>query len=782
MRYKKFAFNSRILLLSLVFLIPAVANAQNWDYEPYPYMPVDIQHLDAELKITETGEVEGDLLYRIQFLDSGIDSLVFDAPGSEIDRVVVNESGKSFQRDGTRLIIYLDEETFERGDESTLQIRYRSTPYFGLHQTARGDFFTSFLPKTTSHWLPVIDHPRVDFTTELVIIHPSGKTVLSNGRVGETGVVSVDEEMTTYVSNRPLTPGGIYFVLGSFDRIASTTDAGILDVLDESETRLFQRRSDPQIHLYAGSDIDNSREILQETAIAYTKLIEYTGRQFPFRDLHLVFFEDHFWETRNYGSGVIYLYRNGTDVHEQIRIGLIGQWFGMFHREITWSEGDAVHLLGAGLYEAIFDGEYTTYETPEPYNVFDAGMFSRWRSYLGHQAPDAFRRNLTRASKRLLEDNAKMLDWNTLATNIYNDSGHRFFERITPEPIAIEEDRVYQYRVVMEWDEVENQVGIRFEAERDYAEELVNVTVHEYTFTGHRTHELTFTGETDTIVLNVSAGVENVRLQIEERDDLKLTEEKPFEFWIYQVQNDLDPDNRKSAASGLSAYADNPDLQLALRDIMGDLDHSDVYAEILRTLAAVTGGASGTDQLFIQRTSNSYPDEVRIAAAEALANYRGNDQVISRLRNILHQTENADLRIAAIRSLDNITEPEAFKNIIEGIITRESVLYEVPLMLTLLADKGEKEAAVRFADTFLAEGFPFSIRSEILALVMQHDLSEQGWQNRLTALLNDRDPRIRYQSLQGLSNLTPEVRSEMVQRRIAEEFDERVRRALRAEI
>jgi HEAT repeat protein len=772
----------RTVLLSLVFLFPAMAEAQSWDYEPYPYMPVDIHHLDAEIRITETGEIEGDLLYRMAFLDSGIDSLVFDAPGAEIERVVVNGTNRNHQKDSGRLIIYLDEETFDREDETTLQIRYRAAPLFGLHQTARGDFFTSFLPKTTSHWLPVIDHPRVDFTTELVIIHPSGKNVFANGRVGESGVVSVDEEMTTYVSNRPITPGGLFFVLGSFERAASTIDAGFFDSVDEDVARHFQRRADPQIHLYAASGSEDAAEILTAAASAYHKLAGHTGMPFPFRDLQLILLEDDYWETRNHGSGVIYLFRNGYDIEEQIRIGLIGQWFGMVKREVTWSEGDAVNILGASVYNQLFDGEYATGETPDPYNVFDAGMFSRWRYYLTEHASAEYRRNLTRAAERFLSGSPKVLDWNMLANEIYNNSGQGFFDRVTPGPVEIEEKKVYDYLVRMEWDEEENQLEIRFEAQGDYVEELVNVTVHENTLTGDRTHELTFTGRTDTIVLNVSTGVENVRLQVDRRDDIRLREEKPFGFWVYQLQYDSDPDNRIAAAAGLAEYSDNPDLQLALRDIMRDVEHPGVYAEILRSLAVVTKGASGTDQIFIERTSGNYPDKVRIAATEALAYYQGNDQVISRLRNIINQTENADIRTAAIRSLYEVTEPLAFKNIVESIITREAVLNQVPLILKLLVQHGEREAAVRFADTFLAEGFPYRIRTEVLGLVLEHDLSEQGWENRLPALLVDRDPRIRYQSVQGLANLGSQRRTEITENRIAEEFDERVRRALQLEL
>jgi hypothetical protein len=778
--------NIPVLFLITLFLLPLTAQAQSWDYDPYPFLPVEINHLDGELRITETGEAEGDLLYTITFRNNGADSLVFDAPGAEIDRVVVNDQSSNYRIDDDRLIIYLEDLETEPGGEATVQIRYRTVPKFGLHQTARGNFFTSLLPKSTSHWLPVIDHPRVAFTTELMIIHPSGKRVLSNGRQGESNVVSVDEEMTTFISTRPVTPGGLFIALGTFDRAASTTDSGFSVDTDEQVAARFQRRSDPQIHLYTESDDEGAQELIKEAAEAFSSILEKTGRSYPFRDLTLILLEDDFWETRNYGAGVIFLYKNRDNQTEQIRRGLIGQWFGMSVREMNWGEAGAINILGASLYNNLYDGvfEFESGDDAAPYHVFGAGEFSRWRNFLLNEAPEDLSVNVEKISERFLSEGSNVLSWNKLAEAIYENSGLSFFDPVDPGTLEAEKEIIYDYSVRMNWNQDENTVEIRFEADGDYVDELVNVNVKEYTFTGERSHRLTFTGRTDTIVLNVSSGVENVRLSLEDRDDIVLREEKPFEFWIYQLQQDDDPDNRITAASGIAAYSDNPDLQLALRDVMRDVDHPGVYAEILRSLSAITAGATGTDQIFIERTSSSYPTEVRIAAVEALANYNGNDMVISRLRSIIMQTGTAEgeIRSAAIHALYEITEPEAFKNIAESIITRESVLNEVPLILRLLVRHDEREAAVRFADTFLAEGFPYKIRREALDLVLQYDLSESGWENRLPGLLSDRDPRIRYHSAPALSNLRSELRTSLAESKITEEFDERVRRALEKQL
>jgi hypothetical protein len=125
-----------------------------------------------------------------------------------------------------------------------------------------------------------------------------------------------------------------------------------------------------------------------------------------------------------------------------------------------------------------------------------------------------------------------------------------------------------------------------------------------------------------------------------------------------------------------------------------------------------------------------------------------------------------------------VTETSRFKIIAEDLITQESLLQDVPLILNLLSNKGEQEAAVQYAGTFLADGFPYFIRSQVLELILETDQSREGWENRLPSLLEDRDPRIRIQSLNAMDRVSSSFRNEWLDRRMTEEYDERVRRAL----
>jgi HEAT repeat protein len=774
--FTKSAMKYTFLLFSF-FLITIPVFAQNWDYEEKTPIPITISHLDAELSLDEIGAVEGDLLYTLTFKDQNIDSLLFDAAGIEIIRTVINDDTKIHQIENDQLVIYMEGE-YNRGEEVTLRIQYRAEPGFGLHHTATGIYHTSFLPKAVSHWLPVIDHPRVEFTAEFVVSHPAAKNLIINGRRGSTEILSVNTEVTTFTSSKPVTPGGIGFVMGDFERIVTTADTEVIQTFSGETEQAFQRRSDPQIHIYAEKVEFDESELISVAANTFSKLQQSLGVSFPHRDLHIMILEDSFWETKHYGSGLIFVYKNRGDIQEQIQSGILSQWIGVHIREEQWSNASALNLLKAYYMNQHFDFPVHTESSPEPYHVFDKYTNSKWRYYLTGEGDTNLIRNLEGVAGSILTENSKVLTWSDLSDYIYNYSGLNFFNEITPGDVQIEEVDSYEYLATMEWDEQERSVKVTFEAVGNSIDELVTVTVEEITFLDKREHELTFTGQSDTIVLSVSANIENVILREADRDDLILTERKPFQFWIYQLQNEEDPELRATAAAALSRFSDNPDLQLAFRDLFRVESDPEVNAEIIRSLSSITKGATGTEQTFLERTSNQQPKVIRIAAIEGLAYYPNNEQVISRLRSLINQTDDADIRRSAIRSLFEVTESEAFKNITESLITREAVLNEVPLLLQLLAEHGQNEDAVRFSSTFLAEGFPYHVRKAVLDLVIRLDNSESAWADRLPALLSDRDPRIRYQSVSALEKTGSSPRERLIQNRLSEEYDERVRRAL----
>lgn len=772
-KMSKKLLSTSILLFALFF--HTTSQAQNWDYESYPFLPFSIDHLDAELTIGETGSIEGDILYLMTLKDDNPDSLIFDAKELEILNTVINDESVEFYIDSEKLIILVDRE-LSRGDEISLRIQYRGEPKFGLKQTAKGTYFSSLLPKSVSHWLPVADHPRVQFTTEMIFTHPAGKTLVSNGRKSSSDVESVSEELTTYSSNKVISPVDLSFVLGNLELTTSTQNQQI----SGSAAGLFERRSDHQIHIFTESTQIEISNLLDTAVEAYEKLYRSLQIGYPFRDLSIVVLEDDYWETKSYGAGIIYLFENRGDLKEQLYRGMTGMWIGSHMRPEQWQNANTILAFQALINSKLFDLKYITDQTPVPYHVFDGSMESTWRFGIVQDSFSSFTNHLERAQADLVNETSGVITWNDLAETIYGNTGRSYFEQLDLPEIKIEEPAEYVYLAELTRNNEDQNIAINFRAMGESVKELVTVQVEEITFQDRSSDEITFTGSDDTIVLNTSRATENIRLSIAGREDITLDIKKPFEFWIYQLRNGEESGARAEAAKALIDFSDNPDLQLAIQDQMRGEENSEVYAELLRTLSAVTMGASGTDQTFLNHVSSSYSKEVQLAAVEALAYFKDNDQVISRLRSIANQTEDKEIRTEAIRSLNETTEADRFKILAEDLITRESVLHQVPLILRLLAEKGEVESAVQYSSTFITEGFPYSVRNQILELLLSLDESREGWENRLPSLLQDRDPRVRIQSLDALGRTGSTFRSEWIELRLADEYDERVRRVLRA--
>jgi hypothetical protein len=763
-----------IITLLNLFIFVGVSFAQNWDYDSFPNRDIDILHLDGDLRITENGSVEGDLLYSATILVNQTDSLVLHASRLNIIAIEVNNTTADYRVMDDLLIISPDSE-FSRGENIQIRVQYDADPQFGLHINERGTIWTSHLPKSTQHWMPVFDHPRTTFTFELAFTHPSDIQIISTGRRGSTDLLSVDEATTLFSSNTPVPATALTWLAGNLNQIGST----VRSIDSASEINLpsgFERRADPQIYVYTETEVREIRSLLEQAADAFIDAANYFRKPFPYQDLHIVLLDHDFMEVKNYGAGVVHVYRNREDLESQIKRGIIAQWAGIIFREEQWQDADAILLLQALAFAELFDdnsGMNDNY-TDLPYSSFSDDRFNLWLSNAKSGALSGLISDVKWVQDDFFEEGPEILGWPELANFIYQYTGQNYFEKPQLATIETEEEVFYEYMVQIEWIEDENRIELFFEAISDPVTELVTVEVEEVSYSDNRIHELTFSGESDGVVINISSAVEYVKLSVLERDDVILLQEKPYQFWIAQLRDDDDVDSRVEAARGIAGVTGNPDLQLALNDLLQIELNPEVFAEILRAMARLTAGASGTDERFIRYSSDEQHLLVQKAAIEALAYYRGNERVINRLRNVIIQADDPDLGRSAIRSLAEVTEPDDFANHVQNLVAREDLLNHVPFMLQLLAEMGETERAVELSETFIAPGFPFEVRKDVLRLMIQSDQSSSSWNNRLPVLLADKHPGIRLIAAEALDKLTSQQKAEITEEFVNEEFDARV--------
>ena len=768
-----------ILTLLILFLFSGLGVAQSWDYDKYPNRDVEFIHLDGDLRISENGSIEGDLLYRTTVLGAHSDSLVLHASRMNIIAVELNNMAAEYRVSDNLLVIYSDEPLI-RGENLLVRIQYDTDPQFGIHVNDRGTIWTSNLPVTTQHWMPLFDHPRTAFTFELAFTHPSDYTVIATGRKGNTDLLSVDEATTLFVSNAPVPASSLTWVVGDLNQIGST----LRSAETATEVQLpsgFERRADPQIYIYSEIDDANAAQLLQKSAESLISAVNYFQRPYPYRDLHIVLLDHDYMETKSYGAGVIYLFRNRDNLQTQIERGIVAQWIGNYIREEQWNDADAIILLqalsNAELFEAQSDLEFS--RSDSPYFSFSDELYNHWLSNVNRGTISDLVIDLQEVKSKLMDGLSGVLSWNDLAKLLYEHTGRNYMEIPSLEVFEMDQnDILFEYTARINWLEDENRIELFFDAISDPINELVTIDIEEVTITESRIHEVTFSGESDGVVVNLSPSVEYVKLSVKERDDLNLIQEKPTLFWIAQLRNDDEVSGRVEAARGLAGVTGNPDLQLALNDLLQIETHPEVFAEILSAMARLTAGASGTDERFIRYSSNQEHILVQKAATEALAYYTGNERVISRLRSIIIQSNDEDLRRIAIRSLAETTEPEQFAAQLQNLITREVLLQHVPFMLQLLAEKGEVETAVEFSEPFITSNFPHKTRIEVLRFLIRFDNSSSSWNTRIPSLLSDRNPAIRMTGAEALGKLSNQQRNRLIDEFIADEFDARVLRIL----
>ncbi len=767
--------------LTFLLFIPLLFEntfAQDWDYEKYPQVNIELNHLKADIRIQEDGTIEGDILYSARVLHHETDKIELDAARLTIHSVVVNDRVKNHRFEDHKLIIELDN-PLRRGEEVKIQIVYDTVPSFGIHLSESGTMFTSQLPKTTQHWLPVIDHPLAEFTTEFSFTHPTGYTIVSPGVRGSSELLNVDEETVTFRSVQPIPATAIAWVLGNFHQTISTTDSEQgLDGVEFSTYRSFRDSENIRIHFYFESESELS-EVTEAALTGYMEIKNQLRLADIYSDLHIVVLDDNFWETRNYAAGVVFVYKNSAEPEVQVKRGILSQWFGVQVRERQWDNSDGILAIQSLLSNKLFSFDLTEGEVNHPYDAFSPENFSRWMHFFMNRESENFYNDLTFF---LLDEGLdavqKLLSWEDLAVQIYNRTGQPYFSGFTPDAILSEAEEMYHYHVSVEWEEGAATAQVHFEADGSPVDEIVSVTAHEITFTGERTHEITFSGQSESVVINVSSGIENLKFSVNDREDINLRSSKPFMFWLHQMRNSDEISRRVEAARGISDFTDNPDLQLALNDLLQMESNPEVYAEIIRSMGNLTRGASGTDEQFIQNSSVNQSRVVQLAAVEALANYPENQRVIARLRTIINQTEFRDIRQAAIYSLYEVTTVTDFSNAVQNFVTSEAVLNDVPLLLELLAEKGERETAVEIASTFVEPEFSYTTRKGALDIMIRYDQSPANWNERLPKLLSDSDPRIRYHSADALQRLSSQQRSRIISDRIDDEFDARVRQKL----
>lgn len=766
------------LPLLLLFLWTGTLLAQSHDYASRPVLDFLFGHMDLRMTLNP-GErsLSGEVAYEVTARAGGRDTLALDAAHMEIERVRVDGEEAGYRLHNDSLFVAVADSTV-RGDSYRLAVTYRALPRFGLLKNDRGTVWTSQLPLGNRHWVPLPDHPRVSFTTAISVSVPSGYRVTAPGRKTGEEVNSVDRVTFTFESGVPLPASSLAWAAGPFRTGERTFDAKRVALYSEE-----------------GAAGDSLREVLLNLTVETVRELEgKAGMDYPYERLSVVLLDDHHWETKTWGAGVLYLYRNLGPLRAQLRRAIAAQWFGVYQREEQWSDAEAMNLyqmlLAAGADtlllrpdpESLISHGDSAGNGPadEGYSVYGPQRWNSWQRGFPAWPRNALKGAMRHGLAGALERGAGVYRWEDYAESWYRETGQPQF---TPPPVkrlargkpAGEEsaDSVV-YRVDYRLDEQEGRLVLAFTALEGMYGDLTAVRGIETAPGGRDTTQVTFTGRSDSVAVSVSPMLSNFHLEAPGHPRLRLLQHKPAPFLIWELRNAETEKRRVEAARSLGDHPDNPDLQLAIQDFLGRDASPRVRAALLTSLAEITGGASGTEQRFLDALGSSRP-EVRRAALAALRNYPGNAEVRTRVERFALNRDRTEMFRDAARVLSGISAADELSSFTDRVVESDTSGQRAIFTVSLLAGAGAVERAVAYADQYLSPVFSYEVRARAIRLLNRYDRAAADWISRAEPLLDDPDPRVRYLAARALGSFDDPEAQKLLEAEMADEYDARVR-------
>ncbi|MEL7834998.1 hypothetical protein [Fodinibius sp. Rm-B-1B1-1] len=772
MRTNRIGFLSALLLA--VFLMMGSATdlrAQSFDHEPYPKLDFDFISLDLNLGVQpQNMRIDGQATYQVEANISGADTLTLYASHLDISNVSVNGESADFSLQNDSLFVPVDDSA-EAGSRYEVNIRYSGRPQFGMLQDHHETVWTSFLPKAQRHWVPIVDHPQVTLRTNFTIAVPSGVQVWATGKKVDEEVVSVDAMRYRFASQRDVPASALMFTIGDFEQ--QSTGYGIKKINVAVEKSLSEQ-VDP-------------KQLLQK-AYDYLGMVEdEMEREYPFEELQVVALEDHHGETKSWGASTIYVYENRGNIDVQLVRGIIGQWFGVQQRERQWSQADAINLYQTLVFDNVMSNDSLLNIQDDPkgftegalYQHFGPNRWNEWQRGIEEWKNESIRSFLKGSIGKVFEK-SNVIRWGDYAEYWYEHTGQPLFDMprfsFEKEGTTSRSDSV-AYEVHYDFNEAEGALTLNFKATQGYFGELTTLQAYEIYPGKVDTSEVTFTGKEDTIVLQVDPTINTLRLAYDEYPTLTLDQFKPSSFLINELRSDAPVEQRAEAAQKLGHHSDNPDLQLAIQDFMKRDLEPEVEAGLYLSLAEVTDGASGTEEMFLDALQSDHR-VIREAGLMALQNYPENANVINTVRSVAQGAEDNTLFQKSVQVLTTVMNKESFGGFVESVVQSDTVGTRSVFAIQELANMGQVEKAVEQANLFIEKEYTYEIRSRAYQLLIQHDHSAVNWLGRAENLAEISDPRIRFFLMRGLErNANDEIRSYLSDYR-QDEYDERVYRRI----
>jgi hypothetical protein len=754
-------FSKSSLFIVLISAIAFAAHAQSFDYQARPRLNFTYKSAQINLRINpESVALKGDVLYNLTANISGADTLLLNAPGITIDSVQSNGKKLVFSKKNDRLQISLPNSS-QSGKSYTVKIYYQAAPHFGLLKSSDGTVWTSMLPRSTRHWLPVRDNPRVRMNVTLSLRIPNSYKVFASGIIRDTHNFRDSTKKVTFKTGSAIPITSLAFGIGHFHGINSFAEPNSISS-------------------------GKQQKLVGKTKQIIAKIKKITGMGYPFQRVTLAILNDDHWETKPYGASTVFLYKNRGNWMTQLRRGLIAQWIGVYLNEGQWVQSWPIHFMQAALYAQLTDSAGymapNVYDPQTPfstvYDQFGLKNWNFWQEYKTWNVPNT-KEIVEKVIPELLKTGPSAITPETFKTAWYKASGQPQVNLPSFHPEAASSGSVagrdtLHYRVKFEPNKADSTLSIVFNAEKDSVQQQpITLPVTIVSNGARQNKQIQLNGPSDSVSISLPAGVQNVLLQAPKQPPIVFEIHKPVSYSLYQLRNGGTPELQARAATQLGYHTNDPDLQLALVNAMKNSKNPDVQAALLQAYGEITKGASGTQKRFLDALSSPH-EKVQIAALEGLRDYKS-VAITEQLQKFAENNTHAGLAARAMEMYMQRVDSTTALNFANTLVQQDTSGTRAVVGAEALAKDGFTKRAVQYAGFYMDPVYTYPVRKRALGILMTYDKSAANWNKRLKMLMNDLDPRIRYLAAKNIDKIPVNADSILSSHK---EYDARVAREL----
>ncbi len=732
------------------------------DYVETPLMELSYTGLEAQIEVGfQEGTIRGSAVYRFRPKHAHVETVSWLAAGMEIHKLEMNGRQMFYRLEGDSLVIPFESPP-DPEEIITVTISYETKPVFGVHFGQTGTVFSSTLPASVSHWLPGPVHPRITMPVRMQIDVPEGLTAVASGVLDRQDAIE-NGHRYTFVSENQIPLSDLFFAAGDF-------------AVEES----FSGTKNLRIYQEAGTLDENRTQELLSFMVQRTRELErYFRSELPVSAFHAVILTDDRWETRPYAAGVaVFSYGQGQ-CETLISRALSAQWFGISLRPERWQDTTFFTLLQAMVAEETGERKWPFLPDPLeaafriPDTIYRHAEMEQWA-----WAREFIRTNrdpvLIDALRSLVRDfsaTTKTMTSSDFSRAIYDMTGRWIDPPVLTEP---EPDPDYRYRIVVDEVRSTDLLSLNITPAGDVTEKELKARINWIRDGNIHGQSFSFKGTGDHLEIATGGRTSNVWISSTDDTEMAIELEKPLTFWLYQLRTDENSERRKEAALALKSFASDPDLQLAVQDLLIREQDTEVLAAMHRLIAELTSGASGTERRFLDGITSPHSG-IRLESMKALKAYSGNTTVQNQVFSVIQGSDDIELVNEAIRTYRYLIEKDEFRDFAVRFLRedRQEQLFTKTLLHELFQVPAD-ERSVYAAAEYLNQNYPFDIRWLAYRQLRQHAPDREWQSDFLKDFSNDPDPRIRFIALFSISQLNLQDRGPFLESRMLVEYDIRI--------